>query len=42
LSRSATDGAGAPTHISHATLDDLQEKLGEPPGHYLEALLRAS
>lgn len=29
--------------ISHeATLDDLQEKLGEPPGHYLEALLRAS
>jgi len=35
-------GVAAGVITDEATLDDLEEKLGEPPGHYLEALLRAS
>jgi transcriptional regulator with XRE-family HTH domain len=35
-------GVAAGVITEEGTLDDLQEKLGEPPGHYLEALLRAS
>lgn len=35
-------GVAAGVITDEATLDDLEDKLGEPPGHYLEALLRAS
>jgi transcriptional regulator with XRE-family HTH domain len=35
-------GVAAGVITDEATLDELEEKLGEPPGHYLEALLRAS
>jgi transcriptional regulator with XRE-family HTH domain len=35
-------GVAAGVITDEATLDDLEEKLGQPPGHYLEALLPAS
>jgi transcriptional regulator with XRE-family HTH domain len=42
MSEAHARGVAAGVISDEATLDDLEDKLGEPPGHYLEALLRAS